>query len=562
MTQVAEELIPGDVASRGNVPPTEKIESYAVPLPGAPTDQELYSYFGPPMRWAFVWLFVAQVSILYGYVMVMRRSPALWPGFILITFIFPPIVVNLWLRTRSHRTTLAEHKGKLAGWRAENPELPNVDVFIPVCGEEDAVHRNTFLHVSRLEYGGNLNVYVLDDADLDRTRAASEDFGFHHVVRKNRGEWKKAGNLINAFDTTSGDYIVVFDADFSPRSDFLDHTLPYMDDPRIGVVQTAQYFDFVGVNDMARYAGALQELFFRWIQPARDTYEAAIVAGTNLVYRRKAVEAAGGFAKVPLGEDVHSGVKLWVANYRTRYVPLALAKGLAPDNWDALTNQQYRWCRSSMLLMVSKFFVDAPFSWRQRVCFWAAFLYYMASAALLLTAALPTLVMIWFYPQQVHWLNYVPLLPGLLSTFLVFPRLARGWDFRINRVCMVNSTCHVLAVFDALRNKVAAWVPTGAAVITVPKKGMSTPRKVKILMRTWFLAIQLLLWTGIARAMEGHDPWAYVPAALLGLTQLYLFGPFLVRSSLNRTKFPAPEEPPWRTSSEEENPLEPEWAEQ
>ena len=79
-------------------------------------------------------------------------------------------------------------------------------------------------------------------------------------------------------------------------------------------MQTAQYFDVdERVNEFARYAGALQELFFRWIQPARDTYEAAICAGTNVVYRRAAVEAAGGFAKVPLGEDVHSGVKLWVA---------------------------------------------------------------------------------------------------------------------------------------------------------------------------------------------------------------------------------------------------------
>ena len=42
-----------------------------------------------------------------------------------------------------------------------------------------------------------------------------------------------------------------------------------------------------------RYAGTLQEIFFRFIQPARDRHKAAICAGTNLVYRRAAVRPRG-----------------------------------------------------------------------------------------------------------------------------------------------------------------------------------------------------------------------------------------------------------------------------
>ena len=138
-----------------------------------------------------------------------------------------------------------------------------------------------------------------------------------------------------------------------------------------------------------RYAGTLQEIFFRFIQPARDRYKAAICAGTNLIYRRAAVVAAGGFAQVPIGEDVHSGVKLWWAGYETRYLPLCLAKGVAPTDFASLANQQARWCRSSMMVMVDKYFLEAPFTWQQRAAFWAAFLYYMSSAALLLTGPFP-----------------------------------------------------------------------------------------------------------------------------------------------------------------------------
>ena len=108
--------------------------------------------------------------------------------------------------------------------------------------------------------------------------------------------------------------------------------------------------------------------------------------------------AAGGFAWVPIGEDVHSGVKLAWAGYETRYLPLCLAKGVAPADFPSLANQQTRWCRSSMLLMLEKHFQEAPFTWKQRAAFWAAFLYYMSSAALLLTGPFPTLTMIWFFP--------------------------------------------------------------------------------------------------------------------------------------------------------------------
>src|SRR3984893_6345721 len=137
---------------------------------------------------------------------------------------------------------------------------------------------------------------------------------------------KKAGNLTHALGVSSGDFIAVIDADFAVRPEFLYETMPYFYDAKVGIVQTAQYYD---VSDRSfsyiqRYAGTLQEIFFRFIQPARDRYTAAICAGTNLVYRRAAVMAAGGFAWVPIGEDVHSGGELWWGGDQTPHPPLVL----------------------------------------------------------------------------------------------------------------------------------------------------------------------------------------------------------------------------------------------
>ena len=296
-------------------------------------------------------------------------------------------------------------------------------------------------------------------------RELADQYSFRYVVRPDPGHLKKAGNLLHALGLSAGDFIAVIDADFAVRPEFLYETMPYFSDPKVGIVQTAQYFDVTNrsFSYIQRYAGTLQEIFFRFIQPARDRYKAAICAGTNLVYRRAAVEAAGGFARVPIGEDVHSGVKLWRAGYETRYIPLCLAKGVAPNDFPSLANQQVRWCRSSMLLMLDKHFLEAPFTWQQRAAFWAAFLYYMSSAALLITGPFPTLTMIWFYPGHIAPHNYLPILPALAASIFAFPMLSRGWRPTIYRVCMINACCHLYAVWYAIRGRVAEWVPTGAS---------------------------------------------------------------------------------------------------
>jgi cellulose synthase (UDP-forming) len=497
-------------------------------LPLPPEEDEKYSYLGPQRRWPFVWLFLSQACLIYAFARVMLHSVDTSLGLPFLTLTIPPALVNLWLRLKRRRVTLEGHVVLVEEWRASRSVFPSVDVLLPSCGEPLAVLDNTFAHVAALEWDGPLNFYVLDDAHSDEIRELAEYYGFQYLARPNRGEWKKAGNLIHGFENSGSEFIAVFDADFVPRSDFLWETVPYMQFETTGIVQTAQYFDVDNnLGYIARYAGTLQDLFFRWIQPARDTCEAAICAGTNVVYRRAAVVAAGGFAKVPLGEDVHSGVKIWVANYRTRYLPLVLAKGLAPDTWDALTNQQYRWCRSSMLLMISSFFRDAPFSFRQRVCFWAAFLYYMASAAVCLTSVLPTLLVIWFFPTEIHPGSYLIMIPSVISTLVVFPLVARGWRPTIYRVNTVNGFCHLLAVVDALQNKVQAWVPTGAVV---KAKSGSIPKRVALIARVWFVLTQSLLWAGLARAVQtGASPWLLWPAAVLAAVQFAMLAPLLLK---------------------------------
>ena len=490
-------------------------------LPQPPSRTEKYDYFRGHRRYIFAWLLVAAAGVIYGYVRVATKAWPFSPALLLLLVMVPPAVINFWLRVGRPRLTLADH---LEITRAYCPGTESVDIFLPSCGEPIEVLNNTFRCVAGMRWPAAMTVYALDDSARADVRALAERYGYRYVVRPRPGELKKAGNLIHAFNLSRGDFIVVIDADFAVRSDFLYETMPYLDDPKVGVVQTAQFFD---TRDRSfpyiqRYAGALQEIFFHYIQPARDRYKAAICAGTNLVYRRTAVEAAGGFARVPIGEDVHSGVKLWWAGYETRYVPLCLAKGVAPADFASLANQQTRWCRSSMLLMVEKHFREAPFSWKQRVAFWAAFLYYMASAALLFTGPFPTLVMLWFFPQQVRAQNYLVILPAMAATLFAFPMLTASWRPTIYRVCIINSCCHLYAIWYAIRGRVAEWVPTGAS-----RDQDQVPRVVARILRVWIIADQLLLWSSLELRVHEFGWKPYWATLALGAFQLYLLVPLV-----------------------------------
>lgn len=491
-------------------------------LPQPPTRAEKYRYFRNRRPLVFAWLLIASAGILYGYVRVATKAWWAWPALLLLAVMIPPVLVNFWLRIGRPRLTLAGHQAGTRGYLYGNE---SIDVFLPCCGEPVELLDNTFRCVREMRWHAGKTVYVLDDAASEAVRTLAARYGYRYIVRANRGELRKAGNLIHAFGLSGGQFIVVLDADFAVRPDFLYETMPYMADPKVGVVQTAQFFDIHNrsFSYIQRYSGALQEIFFRFIQPARDRYKAAICAGTNLVYRRSAVEQAGGFARVPIGEDVHSGVKLWWAGYETRYVPLCLAKGVAPADFASLANQQTRWCRSSMLLMIDKHFREAPFTWKQRVAFWAAFLYYMSSAALLLTGPFPTLTMMWFFPGQVFPHNYLVILPSLAATLFAFPMLSSGWRPTIYRVCIINSCCHLYAIWYAIRGRVADWVPTGAS------RGQDlVPTAVGRILLVWIVAEQTLLWSSLALRLHEFGWRPYWATLALSGYQLFLLAPLVV----------------------------------
>ena len=351
--------------------------------------------------------------------------------------------------------------------------------------------------------------------------------GFTTCQGRTAGTSKRRATYASASSNPTVDYILILDADFVPRPDALRELAPYLDAPDVGIVQSPQFFDIDSqMNWLQRAAGATQILFYRWVQPSRDASNAAICVGTSALYRRSALDAAGGYALIGHSEDVHTGVKLMRAGYRIRYVPTVVTKGLCPNTMAQFMTQQYRWCTGSMSLLFSRDFHRLHLSFMQRLCYWSGFLYYITTALNVFAMAIPPILMGWFVAAKVTPANYAFVLLALIIRQTVVPAITLQSDSLagLARVQTGYSFCHALALYDTLRGRTDAWQATGA-------KGRSpTADRVTRLLRRWCIGVQVLLWTAIAWYVPiyGLRRWSLLIA--FAVMNLYVVYPLVLSS--------------------------------
>lgn len=465
-------------------------------------DDEKHFYFGPQARWYLVLRFVAFIGLMISLVRFTYSEARISALLIVIACLAIVSLISLYTSTRPRRMDLTDHRRVVSGWRyRSDSNAPSVDVFLPTAGEPLTVLENTYRRVAALDYPGVVSVYVLDDGARAEVADLAGTYGFTYLTRPDRGRLKKAGNLAFGYANSNGEVIAVLDADFAPRADYLLELVPYLDDESIGIVQSPQYFQTFGLTSwLQRAAGATQELFYRWVQPSRDAIDAPICVGTCALYRRASLAAAGGFAQIQHSEDVHTGVKILGAGYSVRYVPIVLSKGECPDSLSAFMSQQYRWCAGSMSLMTNADFRKMKLTFKQRLCFWSGFGYYITTALAAFAALVPPIFLLWFEPQAIRPENYLWLVPALL----VYPltRIMNVGDWRLNvlRVQLVYAYCHAVSIWDTYRGGLAEWVATGAA------KRTPLTTKITRLMTVWISLTQAALWGGVV--------WVLITGAL------------------------------------------------
>ena len=488
------------------------------PFPQAPTNEQKYLYVVRNNNILVIGSLISFTTLTYSMVRFYADSPLLYPLYLLLAFTVVYFIVSLRVNFFSKDFDIDKHRQLVAKWRPRH--YPAVDIFLPTCGEPIGVISNTWDGIAQIRrnYRGHVTVYCLDDADKPEVGALAREYGFRYLVRPNRGEFKKAGNLRYGFEHSNGEYIVIFDADFRPRSDFLDELLPYFSaQPKIGIVQSPQYFNVKKSQAwLERGAGAVQEFFYRTAQVSRQNLGAAICVGSNAVYRREALNTIGGTALVEHSEDVRTGFAIRQHGWTLQYVPVILATGLCPAELEQFFRQQYRWATGALSMVTGNDFWSAKLSLKNRLCYFSGFLYYLHTAIYAFLTPVIPLILLVFLPSQVRFANFTLIAPALIYSIVVYPLWHRArygseaWSTRL-----AYSWAHWFAIIDLIRRKQLVWHPTGA-------KSNNSRQYVHFRLCTvFFNFIPGVIWVGAAiwRAHTG-DAWNFL--LLLGSGLFYV----------------------------------------
>ena len=220
-------------------------------------------------------------------------------------------------------------------------EMPiTIAVFIPVAGEPVDIIRETVSAARDMLVPHR--TFILDDGRSDDVEALAAELGVEYLRRGDNAGWK-AGNINHALDKIQPDFFAIFDSDHIAKQEFLLETLAYiLTDEKLAFVQTPQQY-YNSDNFIAAGSAQAQDVFYRHIQPAKNAFNASFYIGTNVLFRGDAIRDVGGFYQESHSEDIWTSILLHERGWKSYYLPVPLASGLAPETIDKYFRQQYRW---------------------------------------------------------------------------------------------------------------------------------------------------------------------------------------------------------------------------
>jgi cellulose synthase/poly-beta-1,6-N-acetylglucosamine synthase-like glycosyltransferase len=253
---------------------------------------------------------------------------------------------------------------------------PKVTIQLPIFNERYVIERLVDA-VAAFDYPPELlDIQVLDDStdetcDVARScveRHAAQGLPIVHIHRTNR-EGYKAGALENGLKTAQGQFVAIFDADFIPGPDFLRRTIPYFLNPeggqRIGMVQTRWTYLNSDYSLLTNVETILLDGHFVVEHGARSRRGTFFnFNGTAGVWRRRAIDDAGGWEHDTLTEDTDLSYRAQLKGWKFLYLPEIECASELPVDMNGFKAQQARWAKGLMQtakkILPKVFKSDAP----------------------------------------------------------------------------------------------------------------------------------------------------------------------------------------------------------
>lgn len=397
----------------------------------------------------------------------------------------------------------------IAGRPVEPPERPRrireallhakdmpvlIAVFLPVAGEPVDMIRQTATAARDMLLPHR--TFLLDDGKSDEVQALAAELGVEYVRREGNHGWK-AGNMNNALELVQPDYVAVFDSDHQAKPEFLLETLPFLlADEHLAFVQTPQ--PYVNVDGFISGGSAeAQSVFYRHILPCKNAFNAAFCVGTNTLFRGDAIRDLGGFHDETHSEDIWTAYKLHQRGWKSYYLDMDLAGGLAPETVDKYFRQQYRWATGGFEIFLRQnplFRSGLTLDQRLQYLHSSMFFFSGFSAAVLFLLPLLYVYFGWraIVVPQGGWYWFWRFFPFYAMTFVSAAHLiGRPLRWRTVVTAMTAFPSHLSAFFTVVTGIRVRWSVTG--VITRSRDYITSVAPHLLLLLLSLAAIPVLL---------------------------------------------------------------------
>jgi len=234
--------------------------------------------------------------------------------------------------------------------------MPVVTIQLPLYNEMYVADR-LISSVCAIDYPRELlEIQVLDDstdetvgiAELAVRRFAAEGIDIKYFHRGDRTGYK-AGALEAGLKQARGEFVGIFDADFLPSPDFLTRLMPHFADPKIGMVQARWGHINQDYSLLTKIQSILLDGHFVLEHGGRNRAGRFFnFNGTAGVWRRVAIEDAGGWQHDTLTEDLDLSYRAQLRGWRFVFLSDLIAPAEVPVEMNAFKSQQHRWAKGSI----------------------------------------------------------------------------------------------------------------------------------------------------------------------------------------------------------------------
>jgi cellulose synthase/poly-beta-1,6-N-acetylglucosamine synthase-like glycosyltransferase len=259
-----------------------------------------------------------------------------------------------YLSYRSTRNSVNNKIRKKINYSAET--CPQVTIQLPIYNEKYVATRLINAICSMDFPKERMDIQVLDDSD-DETSSIIEalvekykkdGFNISAFHRVNRTGYK-AGALKEGLKYAKGEFIAIFDADFTPSSDFLRKALSHFDDSKIGLVQGRWGHINEKYSILTKAQAVSLDFHFFIEQKAKSlTHLFMNFNGTAGIWRTLCIKDAGGWHTGTLVEDLDLSFRAQMKGWKCIFDEDLVVNAELPVQMNAAKRQQFRWAKGSV----------------------------------------------------------------------------------------------------------------------------------------------------------------------------------------------------------------------